>query len=152
MVRYARPEEAEAVWELVREHAEYEQMADEFVGTMESLKRHLFGLRPVGKCLVAVDGDQVVGYALFYANFSTFLARPGLWLEDLYVSPSQRGKGLGKHLLKAVEKAAVEEGCARVDWVVADWNVKAIAFYESMGGELIEHWRLCRISGDQLKA
>ncbi len=140
------------MWELIREHAEYENMIDEFVGSVESLKRHLFGLRPVGKCLVAVDGEQVVGYALFYANYSTFITRPGLWLEDLYVSPSQRGKGLGKKLLKAVGKAAVEERCARIDWVVADWNESAIRFYQSMGGELIEHWRICRITGEALES
>jgi hypothetical protein len=104
----------------------------------------------VAEAVVGAEGGQVVAFALFFTNFSTFLGRPGLYLEDLYVQPAHRGRGLGKALLHHLGALAVARGCGRFEWSVLDWNANAIAFYERMGASLLPDWRICRVSGDAL--
>ncbi len=135
---------------LIRELAEFEQLTHLVQVTPESLQPHLFGPRPVAEAVVGVEGGQVVAFALFFTNFSTFLGRPGLYLEDLYVQPAHRGSGLGRALLQHLGALAVARGCGRFEWSVLDWNANAIAFYERMGASLLPDWRICRVSGDAL--
>jgi hypothetical protein len=141
---------------LIRELAVFEQLEHLVVCTPDSIEPHLFGPRPAAEVVVAelpVDGaPAVVGFALFFTNFSTFLGRPGLYLEDLYVKPAQRGLGIGKALLEHLGALAVERGCGRFEWSVLDWNENAIRFYERMGARLLPDWRICRITGDALAA
>jgi GNAT superfamily N-acetyltransferase len=141
---------------LIRELAVYEKLEHLVVATPESIEPHLFGPRPAAEVVLAeVDDGQgaaVVGFALFFTNFSTFLGRPGLYLEDLFVKPAQRGLGIGKALLEHLGALAVERGCGRFEWSVLDWNENAIRFYERMGAKLLPDWRICRITGDALAA
>ena len=120
--------------------------------TPATLGPHLFGPRPVAEALVVDSGPRVVGFALFFTNFSTFLARPGLYLEDLFVEPELRGRGIGQALLTRLAELAAERGCGRFEWSVLDWNVNAIRFYERMGATVMPEWRICRIAGDTLAA
>ncbi len=135
---------------LIRELAEFEQLLHLVQVTPESLQPHLFGARAVAEAVVGVEDGQVVAFALFFTNFSTFLGRPGLYLEDLYVQPAHRGSGLGRALLQHLGALAVARGCGRFEWSVLDWNANAIAFYERMGASLLPDWRICRVSGDAL--
>jgi GNAT superfamily N-acetyltransferase len=112
---------------------------------------HLFGERPVAEALVAEFGGAVVGFALFFTNFSTFLGKPGLYLEDLYVQPAHRGAGIGAAMLKQLAALANQRDYGRFEWSVLDWNVDAIRFYERMGATLLPQWRICRVSGDALR-
>ena len=137
---------------LIRELAEFEQLAHLVQATPEKLRPQLFGEKPNAEAIVAEWEGEVVGFALFFTNFSTFLAQPGLYLEDLYVQPAHRGRGIGRALLMRLGKLAVERGCGRFEWSVLDWNAHAIAFYEKMGATVMPDWRICRITGDTLKA
>jgi len=150
-VRAARREDVPAIVDLIRELAAYEQLEHLATATPEALAPHLFGERPACECIVAEHAGAVVGFALFFHNFSTFLCRPGLYLEDLYVQPQARGTGLGKALLVRLAQIALERGCGRFEWCVLDWNMSARAFYESMGAVLQPDWRLCRVTGDALR-
>ena len=151
-LRPASPDDLPAVVGLIRELAEFEHLAHLVVVTPESLQPHLFGPRPAAEAVVAEVQGQVVGFALFFTNFSTFLGRPGLYLEDLYVQPAHRGRGLGKALLQHLGALAVERGCGRFEWSVLDWNENAIAFYEKMGATVMPDWRICRVTGEALAA
>lgn len=139
---------------LIRELAEFERLGDEVVTTTESLAPQLFGPDPAAEVVVvdADDHDGIVAFALFFTNFSTFLGRPGIYLEDLYVKPEHRGNGLGRQLLAHLGGLAVERGYGRVEWSVLDWNADAIAFYERMGATVLPDWRTCRITGPALEA
>ena len=149
-LRPAAPQDLDAIVALITELAEFEQLTHLLEVTPARLAPHLFGERPVAECVVAeVDGD-VVAFALFFTNFSTFLARPGLYLEDLYVRPAQRGNGLGRALLEHLGRLAAQRGCGRFEWSVLDWNADAIAVYEKMGATVMPDWRICRISGEGL--
>jgi len=139
-----------AVHGLIRELAVYEKLEHLCTGTERALDEALFGEPARAEVLVAAVGAEIVGFALFFPTFSTFLARPGLWLEDLYVKPEHRGRGLGARLLRAVAALAVERRCGRFEWAVLDWNAPAIAFYERMGATVMPDWRLCRITGEPL--
>ena len=139
-----------AVHGLIRELAVYEKLEHLCTGTERALDESLFGEPARAEVLVAAVGAEIVGFALFFPTFSTFLARPGLWLEDLYVKPQHRGRGLGARLLRAVAALAVERRCGRFEWAVLDWNAPAIAFYERMGATVMPDWRLCRITGEPL--
>ena len=146
-LRPAAPQDLDAIVALITELAEFEQLTHLLEVTPATLAPHLFGERPVAECVVAeVDGD-VVAFALFFTNFSTFLARPGLYLEDLYVRPAHRGNGLGRALLEHLGCLAAQRGCGRFEWSVLDWNANAIAVYEKMGATVMSDWRICRISG-----
>jgi GNAT superfamily N-acetyltransferase len=151
-LRAAEPRDVPAIVGLIRELAEFEKLSHLCRVSAESLAPHLFGDKPVAECVVGETGGQVVAFALFFTNFSTFLAKPGLYLEDLYVQPAQRGTGLGKALLEHLGRLAAERGCGRFEWSVLDWNERAIRFYEGMGATVMPDWRICRISGERLAA
>lgn len=152
MIRPARPSDLPVILECIRGLAEYEQLLGEFEATAERLAAHLFPARgaPAAECVLAFAGDLPAGFALFFTNFSTFLAKPGLYLEDLFVKPELRGRGIGRSLLLHVAKLANQRGCGRMDWTVLDWNRPAIAFYESIGAQPLEAWRICRLTGAAL--
>lgn len=137
---------------LIRSLAEYERLSHEVVATEDSLHAALFGDRPGAECLIARAHGEPVGFALYFHNFSTFLSRRGLYLEDLFVEPAHRGKGYGKALLQQLARIAVGRGCGRLEWSVLDWNAPAIGFYESLGATLMSEWRIFRLTGDALQA
>lgn len=139
-----------AVASLIRELAEFEELAHLAVATPERLALHLFGPRPAAEAVVAEVDGLVVGFALFFTNFSTFLGQPGLYLEDLYVQPAHRASGIGTALLRHLAALAVQRGCGRFEWSVLDWNAGAIGFYEKMGAKVMKEWQLCRVTGDAL--
>ena len=130
--------------------AEYEKLSHVCVATEESLHQTLFGPRPFAEVIIADFDGQPAGFALFFHNYSTFRARPGIYLEDLYVVPALRGKGIGKALLKELARLAVERGCARLEWSVLDWNSPAIEFYKSLGAQPQEEWTIFRVSDEAL--
>ena len=150
--RPARPEDVPAIYGLIGELADFEHLRHELTGTEAMLREGLFGAQPRAEALVA-SGDAtgaVHGYAIFFPTYSTFLLQPGLWLEDLYVTPAQRGKGLGRALLLAVARLAHERGCGRLEWNVLDWNEPAQKLYASLGAELKREWLLNRVNAEGL--
>jgi len=151
-IRPAAPADAEAIVGLIQELAAFEKLSHLVVVTPDLLRPQLFGEKPAAEALVAELDGSVVAFALFFTNFSTFLGRPGLYLEDLYVQPAHRGSGLGKALLQRLGALAVERGCGRFEWSVLDWNENAIRFYEKMGAAVMPDWRICRVAGDALAA
>jgi GNAT superfamily N-acetyltransferase len=154
MIRPAIPADVPAVLALIRALARYEKLEHEVVGTEDDLRHHLFGPTPRAEALVATegdDGDTLVGLALYFHNFSTFLCKPGLHLEDLFVLPEQRGKGYGVALLGALAGIAIERGCGRLEWAVLDWNEPAKGFYRSLGAEEMSDWRIMRVTGEALE-
>ena len=152
-LRPATPADVPALVGLIRELAVYEKLEHLVQATPERLAPHLFGPRPVAEAVVAESAEgAVVGFALFFTNFSTFLAQPGLYLEDLYVQPAWRGRGIGKALLRHLGALAVERGCGRFEWSVLDWNAPAIGFYEALGATVMPDWRICRVTGPALAA
>jgi len=136
---------------LIRALAEYEKLAHEVVATEAALADSLFGPRPAAEVLLAEEGGRAIGFALFFQNYSTFLAKPGIYLEDLFVEPASRGHGVGKALLKAVAKIAVERRCGRFEWAVLDWNAPAIGFYQSLGAQPLADWTVMRVTGEALR-
>lgn len=150
-VEKANPKHVPRVIELMRGLAEYEKLLDKFHVTEAFLLRYLFSENPTAELLVGMINDDIHGYALFYQNFSSFLGRPGIYLEDIYVSPNERGKGLGKALLAEVIRIALNRGCQRCDWTVLDWNEPAKQFYKSLGANLLHEWRLCRIEAEAME-
>jgi GNAT superfamily N-acetyltransferase len=152
LLRAAESRDLPALVGLIRELADFEQLTHLVEVTPESLGPHLFGPRPVAESVVAERGGELVAFALFFTNFSTFLGKPGLYLEDLYVQPAQRGTGLGKALLTHLGALAVARGYGRFEWCVLDWNEHAIGFYENLGATVLSDWRLCRITGERLAA
>jgi GNAT superfamily N-acetyltransferase len=150
-IAQARPEDAGTVFRLVRALAEYERLSQLVVGSEEDLRSELFGAQPVIEAVLAWDGERAVGFALFFHNYSTFLARRGLYLEDLFVVPDARGRGIGKALIGYCARVAVSRGCGRFEWSVLDWNEPAISFYRSLGAEILPDWRICRLAGDSLR-
>jgi len=150
LLRNAELRDVGAIVQLIRDLAEFEQLTHLLQVTPEKLRPQLFGERPVAEALVAERGGEVVAFALFFTNFSTFLAQPGLYLEDLYVKPSQRGAGIGRALLSKLAALAVERNYGRFEWSVLDWNVNAIRFYEGMGATVMPEWRICRVTGDAM--
>lgn len=150
-IRLARRRDAARILELIRALAEYEKLSHEVVASKALLARHLFGRKPAAEVLLAEVGGRAVGMALFFNNFSTFLARPGIYLEDLYVEPAYRGQGLGRKLLQAVARLAVRRGCGRFEWSVLDWNTPAIKFYQDLGARPLNDWTIFRVSGPALR-
>ena len=135
---------------LIRGLADYEKLSGQLVATEELLREHLFGLRPTAEVLVGFCDDQPAGYALFFPTFSTFLGRPGLFLEDVFVQPQFRGFGLGKKLLIEVARVARARNCGRLEWSVLDWNEPSIEFYKRLGAVPLEEWTMYRVAGDTL--
>lgn len=149
-IQPARPCDVPDVFRLIRALAEYEKLTHLVGGNEAQLHEELFGARPVIECVLAWESEQAVGLALFFHNFSTFLARRGLYLEDLFVVPQARGRGVGKALMLHLARLAVARGCGRFEWSVLDWNQPSIDFYQSLGAELLPDWRICRVSGEAL--
>ncbi len=155
-VRPATPDDLPLILALVRELAAYERALDEVVATEESLRRHLFGegvgRGPVAECVIGELDGESQGFALFFLNFSTWLAAPGLYLEDLFVRPAARRRGLGRALLSELARVALARGCGRFEWSVLDWNAPAIAFYRALGAVPRDQWTTWRLTGDALRA
>ena len=141
-----------SIAELIRALARYEKLEHEVVMTEEKLTTHLFGERRYAETLIAEDGDQPVGFALFFHTFSTFLAQPGLYLEDLFVVPERRGAGIGRALLERLAQVAIDRGCGRLEWAVLNWNQDAIRFYERLGAKPNSEWTVYRLAGEPLRA
>ena len=149
-IREATETDVPLILEFIKELAEYERLAHEVVANEEDLHKHLFGKRNYAEVLIGYYEDKPVGFALFFHNFSTFLGRPGIYLEDIYVRPDYRGKGIGKALLSAVAKSAVKRNCGRLEWSVLDWNEPAIQFYKNLGAIPMEDWTTFRVTGNSL--
>jgi GNAT superfamily N-acetyltransferase len=150
LLRAAEPRDVPAIVGLIRELADFEHLSHLVQVTPQSLHPQLFGDKPAAEAVVAERGGQVIGFALFFTNFSTFLGLPGLYLEDLYVQPAHRGSGVGRALLSHLAGLANQRGYGRFEWSVLDWNVNAIRLYEGMGATVMPEWRICRVSGDAL--
>lgn len=151
-IRPTTPEDVPLILSLIRELATYEKMLDEVVATEASLRESLFGSLPAAECVIAEDGGKAVGFALFFHNFSTFLSLRGLYLEDLYVRPEARGRGIGRALLAHLARIAVDRGCGRFEWAVLDWNEPAQNFYRRLGAVPMTAWQIFRLSGEPLEA
>jgi len=152
-VRIVRATERDVplILQMIRDLAEYERMSDQVVATENGLREVLFGARPQAEVLLAYAGDRPAGFALFFHNFSTFVGRRGLYLEDLFVRPEFRGLGIGRRLLTELARTAVDRNCGRFEWSVLDWNEPAIGFYRKLGAEMMKEWRIFRLTGDALK-
>lgn len=150
MIRPARPEDLPTIHALLGALARYEKLEHEAVGTQEALREHLFGASPAAEVILAEEAGRVVGFALTFRTYSTFLCKPGIYLEDLFVLPEHRGKGHGRALLAALARQAVERGCGRFEWAVLDWNEPAIGFYRSLGARRMEGWSVFRLTGEAL--
>jgi GNAT superfamily N-acetyltransferase len=150
MIREATVEDAADIVRLIRALAAYEREPDAVANTPELVERWLFGEDSVASALVAESDGQVVGVAVWYRSYSTWTGLPGLYLEDLFVDPEQRGSGYGRRLLEALARIAVERGYARFEWVVLDWNTPAIEFYEALGARPMQEWTTYRVDGEQL--
>jgi GNAT superfamily N-acetyltransferase len=149
-IREARREDVPLLLEFIRELAEYEKLADEVVATEAALERTLFGERRYAEALIAEAGDAPAGFALFFHNYSTFLGKPGIYLEDVFVRPEFRGRGIGRGFFKRLAEFALERGCGRLEFWVLDWNRPAIDFYRRLGAEPMSDWTVQRITGDAL--
>jgi GNAT superfamily N-acetyltransferase len=150
-VREASEGDVPLILSFIRELAEYEKLSDEVVATEDGLRESLFGERRYAEVLIAEHDGVPAGFALFFHNFSTFLGRPGIYLEDLYVRPEFRGSGIGKQLLGRLAHLAVKRGCGRLEWWVLDWNEPSIGFYKQLGAVAMDDWTVYRVSGDALR-
>lgn len=149
-IRFATEKDAWLILDFIKKLAEYEKMLDEVVATEELLKEWIFEKKKA-EVIFALDGGKEVGFALFFHNFSTFLGRAGIYLEDLFVLPEYRGRGHGKALLKKLAEIAVERGCGRLEWCCLDWNKPSIDFYLSLGAKPLDNWTIYRMAGNELK-
>jgi len=150
-LRSAGPDDASIIRRFILELAEYERLRHEVVVTENDIRETLFGERPAAEVILAFVGDEPAGFALFFHNYSTFLGRRGIYLEDLFVRPTFRGRGIGKRLLREVARLAVERRCGRLEWAVLDWNEPAIAFYRSLGANAMDEWTVFRLTGEALE-
>ena len=149
-IRAARMEDVRVILQLIRDLATYERAPEEVTATEEQLVDVLFGERPAAEVLLAFEGDVPVGFAIYFYNFSTWLARPGLYLEDLFVKPEKRGKGYGRALLVQLAKIARDRGCGRMEWAVLNWNEPAIKFYQTLGAKPMNEWTVFRLTRDEI--
>ena len=147
--RFAERKDAALILQFIKDLAEYEHMADQVIATPELLDEWLFD-RKKAEVIFAMEGDAEVGFALFFHNFSTFLGRAGIYLEDLFVQPEHRGKGYGKGLLRELARIALERGCGRLEWACLNWNEPSIQFYLSLGAQPMDEWTVYRLTGDTL--
>jgi GNAT superfamily N-acetyltransferase len=147
----AQASDVPVILQMIRGLAEYEQLTHEVTATEDVLRESLFGPHPAAEVVLAYAGDAPIGFALFFHNFSTFLGRQGLYLEDLFVVPEWRGKGIGTRLFAHVASIAAERRSGRMEWAVLDWNESAIAFYRHLGAQILDDWRICRLTGDALE-
>lgn len=149
-LRLAQEQDVPVILAFIQGLAEYEKLSDQVVATEETLRQSLFGEQRYAEVVIAEYQQQAAGFALFFHNYSTFLAKPGIYLEDLFVLPQYRAKGLGKALLSYLAKLAVSRDCGRLEWSVLDWNQPAIDFYHSQGATMLHDWRINRVTGDKL--
>jgi GNAT superfamily N-acetyltransferase len=150
LIRKTEPEDCNALFDLIKSLADYEKLSHLVSGSASALEEHLFGSPNYAEALLAEKNGQAAGFALFFPNYSTFLTKPGLYLEDIFVLPEHRGCGVGKALLQEVARIAVRRGCGRLDWSVLDWNQPAIDFYGRMGASVMPEWRICRVADESL--
>ena len=149
-LRFADPSDVSLIFSFIRELAEYERLSHEVVATKEILRETLFGSRRVAEVILGFYEQKPVSFAIFFHNYSTFLGRPGLYLEDLYVKPEMRGKGFGKAMLAYLARLTIERGCGRFEWWVLDWNEPAIGFYKKLGATPMSDWTVYRVTGEAL--
>jgi len=150
-LRFAAEEDTATIFDFIEELADYERLAHEVVTDVDQLGKSLFGGQRVAEVVLAEDEGEPVGFALFFSNFSTFLGRPGIYLEDLFVRPAKRGRGIGKALFGFLAGLTVERGCGRLEWSVLDWNEPAIGFYETLGARAMDGWTVFRMTGQALE-
>ena len=150
IIRPATETDLPVILELIRDLAEYEREPQAVVATEAGLREVLFGPKPAAEVLLALEGEHAVGFAVFFHNFSTWLGRPGLYLEDLFVRPSERGRGYGRALLERLAQIAHERGCGRMEWAVLDWNEPAIQFYKKLGAQPLNEWTVFRLTRDEM--
>jgi len=151
-IRPANANDVPLILELIKALAEFEKLSHEVVATEEKLRATLFGAKPSAEVLICEQDGKGAGFALFFTNYSTFLARPGIYLEDLFIKPEIRSQGLGKKMLVELAKIAVARGCGRLEWSVLDWNTRARKFYEELGAKPMEEWTVHRVTGEALNA
>jgi GNAT superfamily N-acetyltransferase len=149
-IQDATAEDLPVINDMIHGLAQYERLAHECHSTEDKLRRTLFGQPRYAQCVIARLGAEPVGFAIFFHNYSTFAAQPGLYLEDLFVLPERRGHGVGRALLRHLARLALARGCARFEWAVLDWNEPAIGFYKSLGAQAMSDWTVMRVSGEQL--
>ncbi len=149
-IRPAQITDIDAIFELILDLAKYEQLSDRVTGTSDLLRSHLFSDRPYAEAIVAELETKIIGYAIFFHTYSTFLTQPGLYLEDVFVATEYRRQGVGKALITTVAKIATERSCGRLEWSVLQWNENAIAFYQSLGATVLPDWRICRMTAPEL--
>lgn len=152
VIRHATAADCGLILQFIRDLADYEKLSHEVVASESSLQTHLFGDQPSAEVLIGEHQGTAVGFALYFHNFSTFLGKPGIYLEDLFVSPGQRGHGFGKALLTCLANIAVQRECGRLEWCVLDWNQPAIDFYQSLGAKNMQGWNINRVTGPSLLA
>ena len=150
-IRPAVAADAALILSLIRELADYEHMLDQVTATEAGIRTTLFGAKPAAECVIAELDGKPAGFALFFHNYSTFLGQPGLYLEDLYVKPELRSRGIGRKLLAHLARLALERGCGRFEWAVLDWNEPAIRFYQGLGAKMMDAWRINRLTGEALE-
>lgn len=150
IIRFAQRDDCDTIFALIQGLAEYEKLAHAVTGDALALREHLFGLNKYAEVILAEYNGQPRGFALFFHNYSTFLTKPGIYLEDIFVLPEYRRLGIGKALLTKIAQIAVERNCGRLEWSVLDWNEPAIAFYRRMGADILDEWRICRVMGDAM--
>jgi GNAT superfamily N-acetyltransferase len=151
-IRFAVPDDAPSILAFIRELAEYEKLLHEVVADEPAIRSTLFGAQPAAEVLIAQLGAEPVGFALFFPTYSTFLAKPGLWLEDLFVRPPARGKGVGAALMAALARVCVQRNYGRFEWAVLDWNEPALKFYATLGAQPMSEWTEQRVTGPALGA
>lgn len=149
-IRFATIEDCPTILNFIKDLAIYEKLEHEVIATVEELKKTLFGAHPNAEVIILDEGGTPAGFALFFHNYSTFLAKPGIYLEDLFVLPEHRGKGYGKLLLSFLANIAIDRNCGRFEWSVLDWNTPAIKFYESIGAQPLSEWTVQRVTGENL--
>ncbi|MBW4682437.1 MAG: GNAT family N-acetyltransferase [Microcoleus vaginatus WJT46-NPBG5] len=149
-LRSSVPADIRVLFQLIQAQAEFNQQLPAVTGNTDTLSEHLFGLRPYAEAIVAEHADNVVGFALFFYNYSTFLTKPGIYIEDLFIFPEYRQQGIGKAILTYLAQQAVTRNCGRLEWTVAIWNEPAINFYQHLGASVLPDWRICRVAGDFL--
>jgi GNAT superfamily N-acetyltransferase len=150
IIRNAQPSDSHTLFALIQGLAEYEKLSNAVIGNAEALKEHLFGSPKYVDAILAELEGKAVGFALFFYNYSTFLTKPGIYLEDIFVLPEYRRQGIGKAMLSKVAQIAVDRDCGRLEWSVLDWNISAQTFYRHMGADILEDWRICRVTAKSL--
>lgn len=145
-IRLATVDDVETIFSLIKGLAEYEKLSSQVIGDVASLKDHLFGDKIYAEVIIAFWQNNAVGYALFFSNYSTFLTKPGIYLEDVFVLPEYRRQGIGKALLNYVINLGKSRDCGRIEWSVLDWNKSAIDFYQKIGADILPDWRICRVN------